>query len=171
MQRVADFLPILAVVTLASAARAQDSLQHGSLCEVSRISDGDSFRCRDGRRVRLTGIDTPELSQQPFGARSRQALLQWIPLGTTVFLENDVSETDRFGRRLAYAWSGSTMVNEVMVRSGWAVLYTVPPNVKYAERLHDAQKQARALSAGLWPERGFDCPPSQFRRNRCATPP
>ena len=168
---LAGFIPILALILLPSSGLAQDSSRAAVTCVVSHISDGDSFRCRDGRRVRLTGIDSPESSQPPFGARSRQALADWLPLGSTVCLEGDVAQTDRYGRWLAYVWTGSTMINEVMVRAGWAVIYTVPPNVKYAERLGEAQKQARTLRAGLWADRGFDCLPSQFRRNRCAIPP
>jgi micrococcal nuclease len=86
-------------------------------------------------------------------------------------LEADVAPTDRYGRQLAYVWVGTTFVNEAMVRDGWAVLYTVPPNVKYAPRLERAQKEARARGAGLWVERGFECPPSDFRRDRCVSPP
>jgi micrococcal nuclease len=140
-------------------------------CTVQRISDGDTFRCTDGRRVRLIGIDSPELRQGPFGPRARKALLALLPPGDTVRLETDASETDRYSRQLAYVWTGDSMVNEVMVRNGWAVIYTVPPNVKYAERLAVAQKEARARGAGLWNGRGFDCLPADFRRGRCVNPP
>lgn len=99
------------------------------------------------------------------------ALLTLLPLGATVQLEMDASERDRFGRALAYVWSGSTLVNEKMVREGWAVIYTVPPNVKYAGRLADAQKEARTRGAGLWSGRGFDCLPIDFRQGRCVTQP
>jgi micrococcal nuclease len=152
---------------LPAAAGAQNAPTSRLQCEVSQVSDGDSFRCRDGRRVRLTGIDSPESGQQPFGARSQQALARWLPLGSTVALEQDLAATDRYGRQLAYVWADSTLINEAMVREGWALLYTVPPNVKYAERLGEAQKQARAAGAGLWAEHGFACPPSEFRRGRC----
>jgi micrococcal nuclease len=140
-------------------------------CTIHRISDGDSFRCTDGRRIRLIGIDSPELQQRPFGPQAQRALLALLPLGATVRLETDASQRDRFSRELAYAWSGSTLINEVLVRDGWAVLYTVPPNVKYAERLAQAQKEARARGAGLWGDRGFDCLPIDFRQDRCVTPP
>jgi micrococcal nuclease len=162
---------LLALAVLPAAARAQQGPTTRLPCEVTRISDGDSFRCRDGRRVRLTGIDSPESGQQPFAARSQRALTRWIPLGSTVALELDVAPIDRYGRQLAYVWADSTLINEAMVREGWALVYTVPPNVKYAERLTEAQKQARTSSAGLWAERGFDCPPSEFRRRRCAIRP
>ena len=119
-------------------------------CVVQGVSDGDSFRCKDGSRVRLIGVDSPERQQHPFGDQAQQALLEIMPAGSSVRLEPDVAPIDRYGRVLAYAWLGPTLVNEAMVQGGWAVLYTVPPNVKYADRLERAQKEARARGAGLW---------------------
>jgi micrococcal nuclease len=136
-------------------------------CTVGRVSDGDTFRCTDGRRVRLIGVDSPESRQQPYGAEARKALLGLLPAGATVRLESDVVPTDRYGRVLAYVWAGAILVNEAMVRDGWAVLYTVPPNVKYVERFTRAQSEARARGTGLWSQRGFECLPSDFRRKRC----
>lgn len=154
----------------ACAARQQDRPVSDS-CTVAHISDGDSFRCSDGRRVRLIGIDSPESQQQPYGARAREALLALLPVGTSARLEEDVVARDQYGRQLAYVWTGSTLVNEVMVRNGWATLYTVPPNLKYVDRLTRAQSEARAGGAGLWSQRGFACLPSDFRRKRCVSPP
>jgi micrococcal nuclease len=156
----------LAAVPVASAW----SQQQEDGCMVLRVVDGDTFTCRDGRKVRLIGIDSPEGRQQ-FGPVARHALIKLLPAGTSVRLERDVAPTDRYGRLLAYAWVGSTLVNEAMVRDGWAVLYTVPPNVKYVERFRRAQKEARARGTGLWAQRGFDCLPSDFRRKRCVSPP
>jgi micrococcal nuclease len=159
---------LLAVQPVACAARQQETPSLAD-CIVARVADGDTFRCLDGRRVRLIGIDSPESQQQPYGGRARNALLRWLPPGAGVRLEADVAPTDRYGRFLAYVWAGPTLVNEAMVRDGWAVLYTVPPNVKYVERLERAQNEARAGSTGLWAQGGFDCRPSDYRRNRCVT--
>jgi micrococcal nuclease len=159
----------LAAAPLASAG-AQHPVQEAH-CVVRQVADGDSFRCSDGRRVRLIGIDSPEREHRPFGSKAQQALLGILPPGSGVMLEYDVGLNDRYGRLLAYAWNGSTLVNEAMVRGGWAVLYTVPPNVKYAARFRRAQNEARTRGAGLWAERGFDCLPTDFRRRRCLSPP
>jgi len=140
-------------------------------CVVQRVSDGDSFRCRDGQRVRLIGIDSPERQQHPYGAQAQAALLRIAPPGTSLRLERDVAATDQYGRALAYAWVGATLVNEALVQGGWAVLYTVPPNVKYADRFGRAQNEARARGTGLWAERGFDCVPADFRRGKCVNSP
>jgi micrococcal nuclease len=167
----------LALASLALAANAvacgasREAAPQQADCVVGQVVDGDTFRCRDGRKVRLIGVDTPERQQGPHGARAGQALLRLLPVGAAVRLEHDISPRDRYGRVLAYAWAGSILVNEAMVRGGWAVLYTVPPNVKYAGRLQRAQNEARARGAGLWAERGFDCPPVDYRRGRCLSPP
>ena len=96
--------------------------------------------------MRLIGIDSPELGQGEPGRQAQAALRRLMPKGTTVRLERDAAPRDRYGRELAYVWVGSRLVNESMVRDGWAMLYTVPPNVKYAERLERAQKEARAAA-------------------------
>jgi micrococcal nuclease len=160
-------LGLLFATAAPACAAQQPAVEPGQSCVVYRIADGDSFRCDDGRRVRLIGIDSPESQQQPFGPSARTALLRLLPPGTLVRLEPDVRFNDQYGRSLAYVWLGPTLVNEAMVRDGWAVLYTVPPNVKYAERLGRAQKEARAGGAGLWSQHGFNCLPSDFRRKRC----
>ena len=136
-------------------------------CEVRHVADGDTLTCADGRRVRLIGIDSPERSQGAAFTAARAALLRLAPVGGTVRLERDVSATDRYGRALAWVWSGDRLVNELLVEQGWAVLYTVPPDVRYLDRITAAQRRARAASAGLWAANGFDCLPRDRRRGAC----
>jgi micrococcal nuclease len=167
MTRVLRF----AVLALSSplGSPEPDPSRQDDRCAVAQVVDGDTFRCGDGRKVRLIGVDTPEKGQGEAGRLARQALLRYLPLGGVIRLERDVQATDRYGRVLAFVWTGGTMVNEAMVREGWAVLYTVPPDVKYAERFRRAQNEARGRRAGLWASGGFDCLPRDYRRNRCLT--
>jgi len=112
-------------------------------------------------------MDTPELSQSPFGVQAGSALAAFIPRGSDVQLEQDVEARDRYGRLLAYVWLDGTLVNWRMVREGWAVLLTYPPNVQYVEWLTDAEHRAREEGRGLWAAGGFDCRPVDRRRGRC----
>jgi micrococcal nuclease len=139
--------------------------------------DGDSVHVRDellpsGRRtspVRLIGIDAPEASPGEhaqrhvrrfnrslddiiaLGRRSRAAAQNLAPPGTVIFLEHDVQERDPNRRALAYVWlRDGRMANEELVRAGWAMTLTIPPNVKYAERFTAAQREARGARAGIW---------------------
>lgn len=136
-------------------------------CTIARIVDGDTFYCRGGLRVRLLGIDTPEMTQRPFGERARSALRELLPIGSKVLLERDVQTRDRYGRYLAYVWRDSVLVNWVMLRRGFAVLYTAPPNVQYVEHFQKAQRAAREEEAGLWSLVAFACEPSEHRHRRC----
>lgn len=136
-------------------------------CEVARIVDGDTIECPTGTRIRLIGMDTPEMRQAPFGREARAALMDRIPVGTTVAIELDVEQRDRYDRVLGYVWSDGVLINWWLVRNGWAVLATYPPNVRYVDWFTRAQAEARAEARGLWARGGFDCPPADHRRGRC----
>ncbi|MCZ7577309.1 MAG: thermonuclease family protein [Dehalococcoidia bacterium] len=72
--------------------------------------------------------------------------------GRSLCLETDVSDRDRFGRLLRYAWlEDGTMVNELLVAAGMARVATFPPDVKYTESLLlPAQQAAAEAGRGLW---------------------
>ena len=137
-------------------------------CRVERVTDGDTFVCAGGRRVRLLLIDAPEMQQGPYGARARRELQRLLAPGTTARLEYDVEKRDRYGRTLAYVYDpAGTMVNEAMLRSGYAVVIVYPPNVQYVERMRAAAADAREAKRGLWATNAFDCTPRDYRRSRC----
>lgn len=136
-------------------------------CTVTRITDGDGIVCNRIGRVRLIGIDTPEMNQRPFGEQAAAALGEMIRVGSIVQLEPDVEARDRYGRVLAYVWVGGAMANWRMVREGWAVLLTYQPNVQYVEAFTDAVRRAREEKRGLWATGGFDCSPADHRRQQC----
>ncbi len=131
-----------------------------------KVYDGDTVTVKLGRkreRVRLIGIDCPELKQAPWGRRARDFLRSRV-LGRTVRLELDVDPRDRYGRLLAYLWLNGELLNETLVREGLCLIYTVPPNVKYVERLRAAQRWAREHKKGFWAEGGLSETPYQWRR-------
>jgi micrococcal nuclease len=136
-------------------------------CVVTRVTDGDSIECASIGRVRLIGIDAPEGDQQPAGDAARDALERLIPVGARIQLEGDVEPSDRYGRRLAYAWRDGMLVNWMMVRQGWAVLLTYPPNVQWVAAFEEAQRLAREERVGLGGPGGYDCLPSLHRRGEC----
>lgn len=148
-------------------ASAQAGAPKGDSCTVDHVVDGDTFWCREGWKIRLIGIDSPERGQGDGYGLARDALKAILAVDKTVTLESDVTPEDRYHRRLAYVWDGENLVNQTMVRAGWALSYTVPPNVKYEKRFSAAAREAEAARAGLWATGGFNCAPSQFRQGRC----
>lgn len=125
--------------------------------EVTRVVDGDTIDVLMAGvtyRVRYIGIDTPETvdPRRPVECYGREASQRNRELveEKTVELEKDVSETDEFGRLLRYVWVDREMVNAALVREGYAVAATYPPDVKYQQLFLSLQRAAMAASRGLW---------------------
>ncbi len=154
-----------------SAARVEaDAAIPRAVCIVAAVTDGDSFRCTDERRVRLLLLDAPEMSQRPFGTRSRDALRRVLARGDTAWLEFDVQREDRYGRTLAHVWTaavGGTHVNLQQARDGWAVAVVFPPNVRHIEAVRAAVADARRARRGLWTDDSFTCEPIAHKRGDC----
>ncbi len=127
---------------------------------VTGVTDGDTFRAivpagsAHEERIRLIGVDTPEVSWYGgrgdcFGAeaglyaRSRLA-------NRSVQLTFDVERRDRYGRLLAYVYIGDELLNQTLVRLGYARADPVPPDTRMADTFADAEAQARSAVRGLW---------------------
>jgi micrococcal nuclease len=130
----------------------------GELATVARVVDGDTFIAKPstGRafRVRLIGVDTPETVKprtpvQCFGPEA-SAYATHVLTGRQVRLVYDVDRYDRYGRALAYVYVGDDFFNLDLVRRGYAVLMTIPPDVAHAGEFVAAQAAARAADRGLW---------------------
>src|SRR5207247_1424802 len=107
-------------------------------------------------RVRYIGMDTPESVKpgtpvQCFAKKASAANARLVG-GREVRLVPDVERRDRYGRLLAYVYPavGGAMVNEVLVRDGYARPLTIPPNVRHATRFVALARQAREAGRGLW---------------------
>ena len=128
-----------------------------SRASVVRVVDGDTIVVRVSgfyeRTVRYIGIDAPESARfrkECFGEQAKEIHRQ-LAEGKTLRLERDTREADLFGRLLRYAYlPDGTMVNEVLVRMGAAVVRSYPPDIRHQERLRLAESQARAEGRGLW---------------------
>jgi len=127
---------------------------------VERVVDGDTVDVVLGdrhERVRLIGIDTPEVyvtngPPECFGPEASAYTKQLLPEGSEVRLERDVVGRDDYGRLLAYLYlvADGRMVNEQIVAAGYAQPLTIPPNSTFAPRFAAAARAAEAAGLGLW---------------------
>lgn len=127
-----------------------DPITSGARVLCTRVIDGDTIEVLGGERVRYIGIDTPEMRPMEAWAEAATAANRELVEGRMVRLELDVQKRDRYGRVLAYVWVDDLMVNEELVRRGYARVSTYPPNVRYQERLLAAERAARDMRRGLW---------------------
>jgi endonuclease YncB( thermonuclease family) len=143
-------LVLVPALLAAQAAGGASDAQRGDV--VARVTDGDTLRLADGRRVRLLQVDSPEHGEC-YGREARDALLALAPIGARVGLQVDprLDRTDRFGRLLRYVRRGSTNVNLELVRRGAAAPYFFGgERGRYASRLLAAAEAAKRARRGLW---------------------
>lgn len=128
--------------------------------EVSKFIDGDTFWITNSKgqqeKIRLIGIDAPETRRTGkkeigyFGKESAAFIIRLLD-GEKIRLEYDVSKYDRYKRTLAYVYlKDGTFLNAHLVENGYAMVMTVPPNVKYADLFVELQRNAREKKKGLW---------------------
>jgi micrococcal nuclease len=123
---------------------------------LKRVIDGDTYEVLvqgKSRIVRLIGVDCAESkpnrkakkdanreglaidSVVALGILATKHVESFLSVGDTLFFEPDVQERDRYGRLLGYFYlCDGKMLNEELLISGYARLYTVPPNIRYMDR-------------------------------------
>ena len=163
---IISFVFILTI--LASPLHAQQTTT------VTRIVDGDTlkvFYLEGEESIRLIGIDTPESRVNKktkkdakrsgqdvetiiaMGKRATEYVESLVKPGGLITIEFDVQERDRYKRLLGYVYlSNGKMLNEEIVKAGYASVMTIPPNVKYKDRFLIAYQEARKDKRGLWGE-------------------
>ena len=143
---------------LALPALAADTMIVG---KVVGVHDGDTLTLRtiNGTlKVRLSGIDTPELGQ-PFGNNAKQALSSMV-FGKSVTISS--TGKDRYGRTLGVVFLGNGNVNAQMIRMGMAWHYKQYSNSVPMQQFED---YARANRIGLWADTK-PIPPWDWRKGK-----
>lgn len=124
---------------------------------VEKVIDGDTFKIEGNRRVRLLGIDTPEIKNKnkgeidlDYGDEAREYADKRLE-GKKVYMEYDVRKKDKFGRILAYVFlDDGTFFNAELLAEGYAHLLTIAPDVKYVDLFKKLAREAKVNERGLW---------------------
>jgi micrococcal nuclease len=121
---------------------------------VRVVIDGDTIDVANVGRVRMLGIDAPELGRgydtaAPF-AREAKDRLAALVLHRWVRLEQEGARFDTYNRHLAYVLlEDGTFVNATMVREGLARISARVALSRLSE-LQRAEADARAFRRGMW---------------------
>lgn len=148
------------------------SLYAQEIAKVVKVTDGDTLKIEINQikdTIRLIGIDTPESkannkaykdaykSKQTIeiitemGKRAANYTKSLVKKGDTVKIEFDIEKRDKYKRLLGYVYlSNGKMLNEEIIRAGYASPLTYPPNIKYVDRFKKAYTEARTAKRGLW---------------------
>ena len=133
---------------------------------VASVTDGDTIRLADNRRIRLVQIDAPERSSgECYAEKASTTLSRLVPVGTNVSLrlDRELDAKDENGRILAYVSEGNKNFNLELVEKGAAAPYFFRGRRgQYSEELMRAALRAKATRRGLWGE----CPGTSLDPNR-----
>jgi endonuclease YncB( thermonuclease family) len=133
---------------------------------VEYVYDGDTLRLSDGRKVRLLGINTPELARPAKGSRPRQsaqplaaeataAVNRWLQdnrlQDSRVQLLVGREREDRYGRLLAHVFNQQGQSLEAsLLQQGLAFMVVIPPNTRHADCYQQLEVEARRQRLGIW---------------------
>lgn len=164
---------IVAVVALATAPRtpaASDAPPvdgsvdgaYDATGTVVRVVDGDTILVEvDGarERVRYIGLDAPEVANAEngtpaeCGSDAARVANEALVMGSSVGLERDISDRDRFGRLLRHVWlldGEDRLVGALLVADGAVEARSYPPDTGRDGQLDALERAARDAGAGIW---------------------
>jgi len=139
---------------------------------VLTVIDGDTLKISyHGRResIRLIGIDAPEIMRNKKAYRdsrrqgrdinsitsqgrlAKKYVKSLVKKGIVVTIQFDVERRDKYRRLLGYVYlPDGRMLNDVIIRNGYASPLSIPPNIKYRNRFLQSYRYARKHGRGLW---------------------
>jgi len=150
------FASLAASNQLVRADTACPGAQYDETTSIKYIHDGDTLHLRDGRKVRLIGINTPEIAHdykaaEPFSAQAKDALNTLFSGNKTISLIYGKEKQDRYNRLLAHAFTGEgNNIQAILLGQGFARAVTFPPNTQYSACYLQQEREARCARAGLW---------------------
>lgn len=130
-------------------------------CKVIDVQDGDSVKVLVDKttvKVRLEGIDAPELGQS-YGKKSKEALKNLI-INKNITIRK--TGTDKYNRTLGIVLLNNESVNAKQVADGWAWHYKKHSNDKDLARLEETAKKSKK---GLWAANN-NIPPWEYRARK-----
>lgn len=125
--------------------------------QVRYVHDGDTLHLTNGEKVRLIGIDTPELARkgrpnQPLAIQARDRLRQLVKNSNNQLgLRLGAEHFDRYGRSLAHLYDqNGSSISAQLLQNGLATLLAVPPNLNGLDCYATMEAQAKQAVTGIW---------------------
>ncbi|MBI2070592.1 MAG: thermonuclease family protein [Elusimicrobia bacterium] len=142
-----------------AADSAQPATPEPRVVDVIRAIDGDTVELSDGDRVRLIGVDTPELHhpRKPVGCYAKEAW-EYTKARAEGFrarlvfdpANDSVRHRDKYGRLLAYLFlADGTFHNRELIAQGYGFAYTRFP-YGHSEEFVAVEAEAKRQGKGLW---------------------
>lgn len=152
---------VFIVPATAGCEPACDTRRFDASVAVRYVHDGDTVHLEDGRKVRLIGINAPELArddapEQAFARDAREALDRAIAAnGYRVGLVYGKERKDRYKRTLAHLFTpDGANLQALLLAQGMAAAIPHPPNLAFTECYSEQERAARCSNERIWSNPG-----------------
>lgn len=142
-------------VSIGSREVKIDNRSYRHLHHVTKVYDGDTVELENGERVRLLGVNTPEVESrlrdnEPGGTAAKEWLTAQVQ-DKKIYLEFDQEKRDKYKRLLAHLFlPDGSHINRALLENGLAIVNIMPPNLRYTDALVAAQQSAEEQKSGIW---------------------
>jgi len=129
---------------------------YDEIAQVKYVYDGDTLTLDDGRKVRLIGINTPEMGRkgkphQPYSIEAKNALKSLIARDKSIRLLHGIDVQDRYGRLLAHGFlDDGQNIQSKLLSQGLASAIMISPNTRFAACYLEQEREARCAGKGIW---------------------
>lgn len=125
-------------------------------------------------KVRLSGINAPDVQQNPWGIKAKNKLNELLIDKNTVnssskivFLETDINRKDKYDRIFAYLWQDDILINKELIAQGYVLADLIYTEDQYVKSFRYAQDYARMMGYGIWDnQQPMQISPQEFRQQK-----
>lgn len=144
-------------LTYADVCSSDNVTSEFEAAKVKWVYDGDTLLLSDKRKIRIIGIDTPEVkhhrqSAEAYGSKAREALRELLKKHNyRVLLKYGKEKHDRYKRVLAHVFlPDKTNISSWLLERGFAKTLSIPPNLDLADCYKQSERVAQRQSLKIW---------------------
>ena len=156
-RRAPRWAPFLFLLLAAGSAAANCPADHyDELAVVAKVFDGDTLMLEDGRRLRLIGVNTPELAHrgrnaEPLSGEASRRLRALAAPGSRIRLRYGQQRRDRYRRLLAHVFRlDGDNITARLLEEGLGAAVQISPNFWALDCYLAAERRARKRKRGIW---------------------
>lgn len=164
---VSSLIGFLPLQTFAESCISK-SLSAPEHATVKWVYDGDTLLLTDKRKIRIIGIDTPEVKHhqqkaQAYGAKAREALRELLnEYDYKVILRYEKERLDKYSRILAHVYTlDGINISSWLLENGFARTMSIPPNVDLADCYKKSETIAQDQSLKIWRLKSHNIKPAE----------
>ncbi len=136
-------------------------------CKIKRVVDGDTViaNCPPNNqapiRIRVWGIDAPEMGQGNWGEASKSFLIMLLSKADRDIVEIKIRDIDHYGRYVGQIFLNNQDLGLELVENGEAVVYKQYNKDKSYQQ---AEQRAQKQKLGIWKIDGAQQDPATWRK-------